>query len=67
MIITGRKKIADHLDLSWGTVRKLHAREGLPLFKLGAQWAMDTEQLAQWLSRRATPYREVRHEPATSH
>lgn len=62
MIITGRNAISKHLGLSWPTVRKLHHEQGLPLVRLGLKWALDTEQLAEWLSRKATPYREARNE-----
>ena len=60
MLLVGRKKIERHLDLSWNTVRKLHYTEGLPLVRLGGQWAVDTRQLAEWLSRKSQPCQGVR-------
>ncbi len=60
MLLVGRKKIERHLDLSWNTIRKLHYTDGLPLVRLGGQWAMDTRQLAEWLSRKSQPCQEVR-------
>jgi excisionase family DNA binding protein len=52
MLITGREQIAQRMGLSWPTVKKLYLREGLPLVRLGLKWALDTEQLQEWLSRK---------------
>jgi phage terminase Nu1 subunit (DNA packaging protein) len=60
MIITGREQIAERMGLSWPTVKKLYQQEGLPLMRLGLKWAMDTEMLAEWLSRKSQCVREVR-------
>lgn len=59
MLLVGRKKIEQRMDLSWNTIRKLHYTEGLPLVRLGSQWALDTEMLAEWLKRKSSPYREA--------
>lgn len=61
MLLVGRKKIEQRMDLSWNTIRKLHYTEGLPLVRLGSQWALDTEMLTEWLRRKSTPCREVAH------
>ena len=50
-ILTGRKNITKHLDLSWPTVKKLHRKQGLPIVLVGGKWALDTGRARQWMDR----------------
>ena len=60
-IITGKEQIAQRMGLSWPTVLKLYYQDGLPLMKVGLKWALDSEQLQAWLSRKSQCAREIRH------
>jgi hypothetical protein len=51
MLVVGIKQIERTLDLSWNTIRKLHYTEGLPLHRLGNQWALDIAEFREWLSK----------------
>lgn len=53
MFIVGTRNISNTINLSWNTIRKLHYEDGLPLVRLGNQWALDLKTFREWLSNRS--------------
>ena len=52
-VFTGKAEISKRMGLSWPTVMKLYQKDGLPLMRLGLKWALDSEQLQEWMSRKS--------------
>jgi excisionase family DNA binding protein len=50
-----KKQLARDLGISQSFISKLMQEEGLPHYKLGRAVRYNTEEIAQWLSRRKKP------------